>query len=199
MDQKTRHNIRLAGKEGVTIRPVAPREEIETFYRILVDTARPTDFLIRPAGYFWTFKSGWAQGKAQFSRPSARGNRFPGPWALTHGKTTWYALRRQRQHRPSIHAQPSDAMDHDPLGEIQRLHALRFRVVPSNLKPEDPCGLYRFKKGFGAELTEFVGGNTTACMSLGSISCGRQRLPIFMKIWRAILLLLSPFDRPEAD
>ncbi|MBL0059192.1 MAG: peptidoglycan bridge formation glycyltransferase FemA/FemB family protein [Elusimicrobia bacterium] len=200
MDQKTRYNIRLAEKKGVTIRPVASREEIETFYRILVDTARRDGFLIRPAGYFLDIqKRLGAQGKAQFFLAEREGKPISGALALTHGKTTWYAYgasaNTDRQYMPNHLMQWTMIR----WAKSNACTLYDFRAVPSNPKPEDPLyGLYRFKKGFGAELTEFVGEYDRVYVPW-LYFLWVHGWPIFKKIRRAILLRPSRSTRPEAD
>ena len=49
--EKTRYNIRLSGRKGVTVRE-GTREDLKTFYDIMVDTGKRDGFFIRPISYF---------------------------------------------------------------------------------------------------------------------------------------------------
>jgi len=200
MDQKTRYNIRLAERKGVTIRPIEASEEIETFYRILVDTARRDGFLIRPVVYFQDIQKYLAtRGQAKFFLAESEGKPIAGALALTHGKTAWYAYGASAN--TDRHYMPNHLMQWTMIRWAKSLGCTLydFRAVPSNPKPEDPLyGLYRFKKGFGAELTEFVGEYDRVYVPWVYVLWVRA-WPIFKKIRRAILLRPSRSTRPEAD
>ncbi|MDD4802878.1 MAG: peptidoglycan bridge formation glycyltransferase FemA/FemB family protein, partial [Syntrophomonas sp.] len=51
MHSKTRYNIKLAQKKGVTIRPAVGKEDLQVFYAILQETAKRDNFLIRGLVY----------------------------------------------------------------------------------------------------------------------------------------------------
>jgi lipid II:glycine glycyltransferase (peptidoglycan interpeptide bridge formation enzyme) len=51
MKQKTRYNIRLAGRKGVAVRTGRP-EDVELLYEMYAETARRDGFVIREAGYY---------------------------------------------------------------------------------------------------------------------------------------------------
>jgi peptidoglycan pentaglycine glycine transferase (the first glycine) len=49
-------------------------------------------------------------------------------------------------------------MGNDKVGQGKQLHMYDFRGVSGDLSPDNPLyGLYRFKKGFNGEFTEFIG------------------------------------------
>ena len=51
MHQKTRYNIRLAQKRGVTVRP-GTLADLELLYAMYDETARRDQFIIRPLDYY---------------------------------------------------------------------------------------------------------------------------------------------------
>ncbi len=51
MKQKTRYNVRLAGRKGVTVRP-GNRQDLDLLYEMYAETARRDGFVIREAGYY---------------------------------------------------------------------------------------------------------------------------------------------------
>jgi lipid II:glycine glycyltransferase (peptidoglycan interpeptide bridge formation enzyme) len=53
MKQKTRYNVRLAQKKGVTVRAVT-REDLSKLYRMYAETSVRDGFLIREEGYYQT-------------------------------------------------------------------------------------------------------------------------------------------------
>ena len=49
--QKTRYNVRLAGKKGVEVRE-GTRDDLKAFHEIMKITGKRDDFIIRPLEYF---------------------------------------------------------------------------------------------------------------------------------------------------
>ncbi|GAH31259.1 unnamed protein product [marine sediment metagenome] len=52
MHQKTRYNIRLAEKKGITLRQAQDRKDFEKFWRLLTDTAKKGRFKTHPKEYY---------------------------------------------------------------------------------------------------------------------------------------------------
>jgi lipid II:glycine glycyltransferase (peptidoglycan interpeptide bridge formation enzyme) len=159
MEQKTRYNIRVAEKKGVRIRPVTERADVETFYKILVETAQRDGFLIRPLKYFLDIAELLGtKGQAQYFLGEKDGQALAGALALTLGPVCWYAYgassNEGRQHMPN-HLMQWTLIQ---WAKSRGCQLYDFRAVPCDPTPDNPLyGLYRFKKGFGGELTRFVG------------------------------------------
>ncbi len=159
MDQKARYNIRLAEKKGVTVRAVSERKDVETFFRLLQETALRDKFLIRPLRYLLDIQE-WFEprGDAQFFLAEREGEAIAGALALKHGPLCLYAYGASantgRQYMPNHLLQWTMIR----WAKAQGCSVYDFRGVPSDPRPDDPLfGLYRFKKGFGGTFTEFVG------------------------------------------
>lgn len=160
MHQKTRYNIRLAARKGVVIREATGKEELPVFYEILEETARRDHFLIRGYEYFEQI---WDQmvppGLAKFFMAEYEGDVISSALAFFLGDKAWYSYgasaNRQRNLMPNYliqwemirHARQWGAALYD------------FRGVSGDYLNEDNplYGLYRFKKGFNGEFTEFIG------------------------------------------
>ncbi|HRY28763.1 MAG TPA: peptidoglycan bridge formation glycyltransferase FemA/FemB family protein [Elusimicrobiota bacterium] len=159
MDQKTRYNIRLAGKKGVTVRPVSDRAEIETFHRILIETGQRDGFMVRPLRYFNDIQDLMGpRGQAQYFLAELGGKALAGALALRFGPVCWYAYgassNEGRQHMPNHLMQWTMIR----WAKSQGCGLYDFRAVPDDPNPQNPLyGLYRFKKGFGGDLVRFVG------------------------------------------
>ena len=70
MKQKTRYNIRLAQKKGVTVR-AGTVDDLPLLYRMYAETSVRDGFLIREEGYYQTVWRGF-MGSSTFSpQPSA--------------------------------------------------------------------------------------------------------------------------------
>ena len=50
-ESKTRYNIRLAGRKGVTVE-IGTREDLPRFHEIMVETGERDRFITRPLSYF---------------------------------------------------------------------------------------------------------------------------------------------------
>lgn len=159
MDQKARYNIRLAEKKGVTVRPVSDRKDVETFFRLLQETAVRDKFLIRPLRYLLDIQEQFeSRGDAQFFLAEREGQAIAGALALKSGPLCLYAYGASantgRQYMPNHLVQWTMVRWAKAHGCL----VYDFRGVPSNPLPDDPLfGLFRFKKGFGGVFTEFIG------------------------------------------
>jgi lipid II:glycine glycyltransferase (peptidoglycan interpeptide bridge formation enzyme) len=187
MEQKTRYNIRLAEKRGVTVRPVADAADIETFYGILTETARRDGFLIRPARYFRDIQECLGPA-AQYFLAEKDGAPIAGALALTCGTTAWYAYgasaNTAREHMPNHFLQWTLIR----WAKSRGCRLYDFRAVPSDPSPTDPLyGLYRFKKGFGGTLTTFVGEYDRVYAS-GLYLLWTRAWPLFKNLRRRVLL-----------
>ncbi len=156
---KTRYNIRLAERKGVTVRAGSTPEDLDTFYRILTETAKRDRFLIRAKSYY---EDMWEllvkPGLAELFLAEWEGRVLAGTVAFVLGDKAWYVYGASSNER-------RDLMPNYLLQWTMIKWALEkgctlydFRGVSGNLDPSDPLyGLYRFKKGFSAEFTEFIG------------------------------------------
>ncbi len=161
MQSKTRYNIRLAMRKGVTVRMAENKEDLKIFYKVLTETAERDQFLIRGYNYF---ESIWDQmtptGYAKiFLVESPEGETIAGSLLMTIGDKAWYLYgASSNAHRNLM---PNYLMQWEMI-RWSREHACTmydFRGVSGDITDEsNPLyGLYRFKKGFGGELTEFIG------------------------------------------
>jgi lipid II:glycine glycyltransferase (peptidoglycan interpeptide bridge formation enzyme) len=156
---KTRYNIRLAERRGVEVREAASPDDMAVFYRILLETARRDRFLVRAESYY---RDMWElliePGLARLFLADHEGETLAGTIAFILGDKAWYVYGASSNTR-------RDVMPNYLLQWTMIQWALKngctlydFRGVSGNLDPADPLyGLYRFKKGFAAELTEFIG------------------------------------------
>ena len=135
---KTRYNIRYAEKKGVEVFE-GTREDLKTFQNIMVETGERDNFGIRPLEYFERMYD--CLGKEHFKLLMARheGTVIAGILLVMYGNKVWEGIKYAK----SIGAEIYD-----------------FRGVPGVLEDEKDhpeYGLYRFKKGFNATFTEFIG------------------------------------------
>lgn len=159
MQSKTRYNIRLAGKKGVTVREACNEKDLESFYNILVETARRDKFLIRGFEYFKTIWENMVEnGMARVFLAEHEGCPISGTLALWLGDKAWYLYgASSNEHRNLM---PNYLIQWEMIRWARRQGCTLydFRGVSGDLDESNPLyGLYRFKKGFNGELVEFTG------------------------------------------
>lgn len=156
--QKTRYNIRLAAKKGVSIR-VATREDLPVFYKILLETAKRDRFMVRSYEYFedlWRYLV--ERNMARLFMADYEGQAIAGTLAFNFGDKAWYIYgASSNRHRDAM---PNYLLQWEMIQWAKGLgcRMYDFRGVSGDLSPDNPLyGLFRFKKGFGGDFTEFVG------------------------------------------
>lgn len=156
---KTRYNIRLAERKGVTVRVATGPADLDTFYRILVETARRDHFLVRAESYYrdmWNLLI--EPGLARLFLADHEGQTLAGTIAFLLGDKAWYVYGASSNTRREV--MPNYLLQWTMIrwAAENGCTLYDFRGVSGNLDPSAPLyGLYRFKKGFGAEFTEFIG------------------------------------------
>lgn len=159
---KTRYNIRLAARHGVTVVNVVPDSaHAQVLYRLLRETNARNGIDVRRFDYFadgWTRQGAHDQGRLFFALHE--GAVLAGAFVAHLGRRGWYkdggSTRRDQQLMAPYLLQ----------WEIMRW--LRARGVedydlvavprPSELTATHPfAGLHRFKSGFNQDVSEYVG------------------------------------------
>lgn len=159
LHSKTRYNIRLAKRKGVTVKEDCTREDLKAFYEILTVTAERDNFLVRAFSYFEILWECLVEhGLAKLFMAEYEGRYIAGTLAFIFGDKAWYLYgASSNKHR---NVMPNYLLQWAMISwaKSKGCTMYDFRGVPGNLTEDNPLyGLYRFKKGFGAEYTEFVG------------------------------------------
>ncbi len=159
MHGKTRYNIKLAGKKGVTIRAAQGKEELPAFYAVLQETAQRDQFLIRGYEYFEMM---WdqlvANGLGQIFLAEYQGRIVSGTLALILGDKAWYLYGASSNEYRNV--MPNYLIQWEMIrwAQVNGCKIYDFRGVSGDMDENNPLyGLYRFKKGFNGELIEFIG------------------------------------------
>lgn len=156
MHAKTRYNVRLSQKNGVKVRICGP-EMIPVFAKIMQETGKRDGFTVRKSDYFSSLLEHFGDDIRLYmafyeEKPIA------GAIALSYGDKTWYlygaSSAEKREKMPNYLLQWE--MIRWAIERKSRLYD--FRGVPGNVPSDHPLyGLYRFKRGFGGDFTEFIG------------------------------------------
>ena len=155
-ESKWRYNIRLAMRKGVTVRICGP-EMLEDFYRIMVETGMRDNFVTRPLSYFRRMMDSMGE-HLRLYMAFYEDKPIAGTLAIHYGDKVWYLYGASSNSYRNV--MPNYLLQWEmmrwALAEGCTLYD--FRGVSGDLSPDNPLyGLYRFKKGFGGEFTEFCG------------------------------------------
>ena len=160
MHQKTRYNVRLAQKKGVVIRR-GTRNDLPEFYRVLKETTERDKFLVRAYSYFEDmYDTLVPAGLAELFIGEYQGQIVAGTLAFVIGQKAWYIYGASSNAHRNV--MPNYLIQWEMIrwAKAQGCTIYDFRGVPgpSQLSEDYPLyGLYRFKKGFNGDYTEFIG------------------------------------------
>jgi lipid II:glycine glycyltransferase (peptidoglycan interpeptide bridge formation enzyme) len=160
MKQKTRYNIRLAAKKGVTVRPW---DDLPAFHQMMLVTGGRDEFGVHSLEYYQrAYELFHPTGMAELLVAEHEGIPLAALMVFTHGKRAWYVYGasndRERNRMPTYllqweamrWARAKGAEEYDlwgvPDADEETLEA-HFTERGDGL-----WGVYRFKRGFGGEL-----------------------------------------------
>lgn len=171
MHQKTRYNVRLAGRRGVQFRALTPiRENIALFYQLMQDTAQRNEFGIHSLDYYADFMELFGESAVLMGAWSKEGNLAAMLISALFGDEAIYMYgASSTQHRAHgaafalqfevmkwARARGAKRYDlwgipaQDPESQSDK-HANRI----AGTRGEDWRGLYRFKVGFGGNVISY--------------------------------------------
>ena len=158
MKQKTRYNIRLAIRKGVTIRSVNI-DELNILYKMYLETSSRDGFIIRPEAYYMNLWKNFIEaGLASPFLAEVDGEPVAGLVLFHFYKKSYYfygmSLDKHREKMPNYLLQ-WEAIKHS-----KRIGCLTYDLwgAPNEFIPEDRMwGVYRFKQGLGGEVVQTIG------------------------------------------
>ena len=154
--QKTRYNVRLATKKGVLVRE-GTREDLKDFHEIMKITGKRDDFIIRPLSYFEKMYDELGE-HVHLLMAYYEDKPISGIFNIDYGNKVWYLYgASSNEHRNLM---PNYLLQWEGIKYAIANEKVMydFRGVVGVVDESHPqYGLYRFKKGFDAEFTEFIG------------------------------------------
>jgi peptidoglycan pentaglycine glycine transferase (the first glycine) len=160
MKQKTRYNIRLAEKKGVTVRPW---DDIAAFQRMLLLTGGRDDFGVHSLAYYRrAYELFHPVGMCELLVAEYEGKPLAALMVFAHGQRAWYfygaSSDEERNRMPTYllqweairWARSKGCTEYDLWGvpdEDEETLEAHFAERGDGL-----WGVYRFKRGFGGEL-----------------------------------------------
>jgi lipid II:glycine glycyltransferase (peptidoglycan interpeptide bridge formation enzyme) len=158
MKQKTRYNIRLAGRRGVSVR-LGDLNDFDLLYRMYAETSVRDGFAIREPGYYHDAWGSFIQ--AGIAQPLiAQVDETPVAAVIVYkfADTSLYMYGMSGdQHREKM---PNYLLQWEAIrwSKDEGCKVYDFWGAPETIHPEDPLwGLYRFKSGFGTRFVYTLG------------------------------------------
>ena len=154
---KTRYNVRLAIKKGVEVKE-GTREDLKDFHKIMVETGARDGFIIRPLSYFEKMYDEMAPEHMKLLMAYHDGKPISGVIPIFYGNKTWYLYGASSNEHRNLMPNYLLQWEMIKMAIARKDDVYDFRGVSGVVDENHPqYGLYRFKKGFGAAFTEFVG------------------------------------------
>ncbi|RCX17243.1 lipid II:glycine glycyltransferase (peptidoglycan interpeptide bridge formation enzyme) [Anaerobacterium chartisolvens] len=154
---KTRYNISLAIRKGVTVR-IGKREDIPEFHKIMLETGIRDKFVIRSAEYFEKMYDCLGPEHLRLYLAYYDDKMVSGAVAIFYGDKCWYLYGASSSQYRNV--MPNYLLQWEMIkwARENNCSIYDFRGVSGNLEESNPLyGLYKFKKGFNGDFTEFVG------------------------------------------
>jgi peptidoglycan pentaglycine glycine transferase (the first glycine) len=150
MKQKTRYNIRLASRKGVTISEGGP-QDLDEFYGLYVETARRDDFYVHPKSFYaHMFGVYWDTGCFRLLLARHEGRLIAAVTLLRFGTMCWYLQGASSSEHRNLMATYLLQWEAILWAKSEGCRLYDFRAVPEVLREDqDMYGVYRFKEGFG--------------------------------------------------
>jgi len=158
MKQKTRYNIRLAGRKGVSVR-LGQQDDLDLLYQMYAETSLRDGFVIRKPAYY---QLAWGRfmeaGLAQPFIAEVDGEPVAAIVIFTFGTRAVYMYGMSTEaHRNKM---PNHLLQWEAIQWAKQsgCSLYDFWGAPDEISPEDRMwGVYRFKLGFGARFIRTVG------------------------------------------
>lgn len=153
---KARYNTRVARRKGVAVR-VAGIEDLPVFYELLEETGRRDGFPVRRLEYYERLLRKMGP-HARLYLADYQGQTLSGAIAISYGDRTWYLYGASTQNHREV--MPNYLLQYEMIRwAVEQGHCIYdFRGISGDLSKDNPLyGLYRFKRGFGCNVTELTG------------------------------------------
>lgn len=159
MKQKTRYNVRLSGRKGVTVREADPDQDIKTLFDLYETTGERDEFVTRPLDYY---RDAWGTfmqaGLAKGFIAEYEGLPLSHLILFHFGHKAWYfygASSNQHRNLMAPYALQWQAMR---WAKAQGYPIYDLWGAPDDFDEDDRMwGVWRFKRGFGGEVVRHIG------------------------------------------
>lgn len=158
MKQKTRYNVRLASRRGVTVRRGGV-DDLDLLYRMYAETSVRDGFVIRDQSYY---RSAWGSfiraGLAEPIIAEVENEPVAAVIPFAFGHKAWYLYGMSIDaHREKM---PNYLLQWEAIQWAIERGCTQYDLwgAPDSFDEQDPLwGVYRFKDGFGARVVRTIG------------------------------------------
>ncbi|HEY5729195.1 MAG TPA: peptidoglycan bridge formation glycyltransferase FemA/FemB family protein [Anaerolineales bacterium] len=160
MKQKTRYNIRLATKKGVTLR-IGKKEDLGMLYKMYAETSVRDGFVIRDEGYYKTVWSLFMNSNEPTCEPliaEVDGEPVAAIFVFYFAGRAYYVYGMSRSvHREKM---PTYLLQWEAMKRAKAMGCTVYDLwgAPEVFDESDSMwGVYRFKEGLGGEVVRTLG------------------------------------------
>jgi peptidoglycan pentaglycine glycine transferase (the first glycine) len=156
MDRRTRYNVNLAGRKGVSVRLSKAPDDLKLFYSLLEATIERKHFLVHDLSYYEKVLELFAPTSAVLVAEHD-GEPLAAAFVLGFGKYAYYAHAASSASRRELKATNKVVWEAIRWAKGAGYEVFDFWGVPREPSPRNPLyGVYTFKKGFGGETVAFA-------------------------------------------
>jgi peptidoglycan pentaglycine glycine transferase (the first glycine) len=156
--QKTRYNIRLAGKKGVTVSE-GQIEDLDSWYGMYLATARRDGFSVHDLEYYRVvLQTLQPRGMARLLLAHHEGDLLAGIIVFAFGRTGQYMYGASSNEKRNLMA--PYLVQWEGMRWARSRGAIVYDLwgIPDRLQEsEDLWGVYRHKRGYGGEIVRYIG------------------------------------------
>lgn len=154
---KTRYNIRLSIKKGVTVREGKTDEDFEIFHKIMQETGSRDDFFIRDSSYFKKIYDCLGSEHVKILIAEHEGIPIAVAMPILYGDKVWYLYGGSSNQYRNLMATYLIQWEMIKWGLENKCNIYDFRGITGYWDENSPqYGVYKFKKGFNGDEIEFV-------------------------------------------
>lgn len=158
MKQKTRYNVRLAQRRGVSIRS-GDVSDLDLLFKMYAETSVRDGFTIRNSEYYLSlWRDFISAGLAEPLLAEVDGEPVAGVIVFRFGGRAWYMYGMSREaHREKM---PNYLLQWEAMVRAKQAGCVEYDLwgAPDDfVESDDLWGVYRFKSGLGAEVVRFIG------------------------------------------
>ncbi|KAA3644950.1 MAG: peptidoglycan bridge formation glycyltransferase FemA/FemB family protein [Chloroflexi bacterium] len=158
MKQKTRYNVRLAGRKGVTVR-VGTVGDFDMLYNMYAETANRDSFTIRAKDYYLTVWNTFMDaGMLQPLIAEVEGQPVAGLMLFIFEQIAWYIYGMSTAaHRNKM---PTYLLQWEAIKAAKAAGCTTYDLwgAPDNFTESDSMwGVFRFKRGLGGQVMRHIG------------------------------------------
>ena len=178
--EKTRYNIRLSARKGVTVRE-GTRDDLKTFYDVMVATGKRDGFFIRQISYFEKVYDEMGPEHVKILFAEYEGKPIATVLPILYGNKVWYLYGGSTNEHRNLMATYLMQWEMIKWAVQSKCEWYDFRGVSGFKDPNDPqYGVYKFKKGFNGDFVEFI--NVFLCITPYLVNSAFSKPGIKLKI-----------------